>query len=685
MAQFSFGFCSTSRGAVAPLLVRTSSRISQLVALVTIVLFAGGLCATRAETTAPLSELKRLSIEQLMDVEVMSVTRHPERLLDAAAAVQVITGEDIRRSGASVMPEALRLADNLQVAQKNPYGWGISARGFNTELANKLLVMVDGRTVYTPLYSGVFWDVQDYLLEDVDRIEVISGPGGTLWGANAVNGVINIITKKAQDTPGFFAEAGGGDEWRSFAGMRYGGKLAPKVYFRVYGKYFDRDNQVLANGAEAANAWHMGRGGFRIDADASAQDSLTLQGDLYSGDEGLATGGSSEVSGGNILGRWTHAWAEGSDMSVQSYYDRTHLSSFKASNGFAPAGILTDDLDTYDLDFQHRFGVGERHWIVWGLGFRLTHDVVVNAPGLAFLPSHLEQSLFSGFVQDEIALKKDLHFTLGTKLEHNDYTGFEMEPSARLQWNVTNRQMLWTAVSRAVRTPSRIDRDLSEPTLLAPPLPSSILNGGADFRSETVVAYELGYRAQLGSQVSTSATIFYNDYDHVRSTTPGTPTPPSFGFPLVFHNNLEGETHGLELSAAWQVRDGWRLRGGYNLLKEHLHVKRGQVDFSQALNETADPEHQVSLRSMINLPYAVELDTAVRWVNTLNNNNGATPGTVPGYAELDFRLAWYPSKAIELSLIGRNLLHDHHPEYGFPRPTREEIERSIFGKAAWRF
>lgn len=629
--------------------------------------------------------LKKLSIDELMNIEVTSVSKRPEKLAETASAIQVITAEDIRRSGAGSLPEALRLASNLQVAQKNAHDWGISARGFNTELANKLLVLIDGRTVYTPLFSGVFWDVQDTLLEDIDRIEVISGPGGTLWGANAVNGVINITTKHARNTQGLYLEAGGGTELRGSGGVRYGGTLGSNIDFRFYGKHFDRDGSVFASGADVSDSWHMSQGGFRMDAEPSLQNTLTLQGDMYDGEQNLATGDASSVNGGNILGRWLHTSSDDSNISLQVYYDRTHLSLPKPSNGFAPAGVFTDDLSTYDLDFQHHFRLNTSHEAVWGLGYRFTHDVVINAPALVFLPTHVDHHLYSGFVQDKIALREDLFLTLGSKLEYNDYTGFEYEPSGRVQWNLSAGKTAWTAVSRAVRTPSRIDRDLRQPTLLPAPLPQSILNGSTDFVSETLVAYELGHRAQLGARLATSISAFYNDYDHIRSTTPGTPGFPTFGFPLVFANDLEGETYGLEFSATYQALEWWRLRGGYNLLKENLQVKAGRVDFSNALNETADPEHQASLRSSMDLPGHLQLDIGLRWVDTLHNNNGPNAGTVPSYLEADLRLAWQSNERLEISVVGQSLLHDQHPEYGFPSAARAEISRSVVGKAAWRY
>ncbi len=621
-----------------------------------------GVCAqaqSSAEGASP-EELKKLSVEELMDLEVTSVSRHPEKLADAPAAIDVITSEDIRRSGASSIPEALRLADNLEVAQKNSHDWAISARGFNTDLGNKLLVMIDGRTVYTPLYSGVFWDAQDYLLQDIDRIEVISGPGGTLWGANAVNGVINITTKSARDTQGWHLEGGGGSQLQDFGGVRYGGMLASNVSFRVYGKYFDQNAEVLGNGNPADDAWRKGQGGFRLDADGADGNALTLQGDLYDGGED-STAGENRLAGGNVLGRWTHDFSEDSSTSLELYYDRTHISLPKPALLLEPAGTVVDNLDTYDMDFQHRFRLGERNSIVWGLGYRFTHDVVGNAPTVAFLPPVLDQNLFSAFVQDEIRIVDHLSLTLGSKVEHNDYTKFEWEPSGRLQWSATEKQMVWAAVSRAVRTPSRIDRDVTEPTGLGPGFPNSILNGSANFESETLIAYEAGYRAQLASRLSASLSAFYNVYDNVRTFTP---TPVIF--PITAANNLAGNTYGFEFGTTWQALDWWRLHGGYDLLKERLHVKPGAVDFSNGLNETSDPQQQFSLRSSMDLPQNLELDAGLRWVDTLHNNNGPTPGTVPAYFELDARVGWHPFKCLELSVAGQNLVHDHHPEYGFP-------------------
>ncbi|MBS0416150.1 MAG: TonB-dependent receptor [Proteobacteria bacterium] len=636
------------------------------------------IAAADADSTG---ELKQLSLEQLMDVQVTSVARHSESILQAAASVQVITRDEIRRSGATSLAEALRLADNLQVAQKNAHDWGISARGFNSALANKLLVMIDGRTVYTPLFSGVFWNDQDYLLEDIDRIEVISGPGGTLWGANAVNGVINIITRSAADTQGLFAEAGGGNQLKALAAARYGGSFGSGTSYRLYGKYFDRNDEVYPNDQSAGDGWHQAQTGFRIDSRASEHDSVSLHGDFYQGHAGIDTGGTAQTAGGNVLGRWTHTISDESDLNLQTYYDKTHLIDpipRAVLNGvvLAPAGRLHDDLTTYDIDLQHRFALGGRNSIVWGFGYRYTHDVVVNAPGLGFLPSPLDQSLFSAFVQDEMAIRSDLSLILGSKIEHNDYTGFEYEPNLRLRWSLAPDQALWSAISRAARTPSRIDRDLAEP---APPY-FTVLKGGSDYGSEYVTAYELGYKGRISPSTTASVTVFRNDYRDVRSTsfTPGTIIP------IFFANNLAGHTEGLEVAADQRLLENWSLHAGYDYLHESLHVRPGQFDLNNALNETADPRQRFSVRSSLDLPARVQWDATVRWVDSLPMNSGALVGTVPAFFELDMRLGWTLLPGLEVSVSGQNLLHDRHPEYGFPGPARVEIERSVYGKIAWR-
>jgi len=547
----------------------------------------------------------------------------------------------------------------------------------------------------------VLWNVQDTLLEDVDRIEVVSGPGGTLWGANAVNGVINLTTKGARATQGLYVEGGGGSSLRNFAGLRYGGALSPNVFYRIYGNYSDRDSEVFSDGSDAGDDWRMRRGGFRLDAEPSAENTLTLQGGIYRSDTDMGAVGTANFSGGNVLGRWSHSLANGSDLDLQVYYDHTHLSQPYAAVPAAPpfvmgfpASALVDDLDTYDVDFQHRLRL-DGHKLVWGLGYRFTHEKDTNEGIVRFLPSELDQDLFSAFLQDEIALRENWQLTVGTKLEHTGHTGLEVKPSIRLQWTPAAKHMLWTAVSRAVRTPARYDRDLNVATGLvnAPTpfvFPRDFLNGSDDFVSEKVVAYEAGYRAQLGARTTVALSIFYNDYTDLRSTAapPTTPFDP-VPYPVVFGNNLEGETHGFELTANQQLASWWRVHAGYTLLREHIRPVAGFVDATAATNETADPRQQWSFRSAMNLLRNLEFDGALRWVDSLTINqsptSGPVTGTVPGYYELDLRLAWHPSRGLELAVVGQNLLHDQHVEYGFPSAAREEIQRRIYGKISWHF
>jgi iron complex outermembrane recepter protein len=648
--------------------------------------------ATAEAAALQLQELAELSLEELSELSVVSVSRQPQRLVETPSAIQVITRDDIRRSGASSLPEALRLANNLQVAQDASQKWVITARGFSSDVGNKLLVMIDGRTVYTPLFSGVFWERQDYLLEDIERIEVISGPGGTLWGTNAVNGVINIITRNAADTQGLYSEAGVGTELRGFAGVRYGGKLAPDVNYRVYGKYADRNATVTAAGNDSPDAWDMSQAGFRIDATPSAQDNFTLQGDIYRHTAETDAGREGEAKGLNVLGRWTHRLAADSDLGLQVYYDKTQLflptpALVLGGLPLAGAGLFTDSLETLDADFQHAFSVSARNRLVWGLAYRHTHNGVGNAPSLAFFPPHLDQEIYSAFLQDEFTLLPErLILTLGSKFEHNDYTGWESAPNVRLQWNVAEAHMLWGAVSRAVRMPSRIDRDFSNPAPNQPPFNIVLLRGDSRFTSETVVAWEAGYRGQIGTRLIAAVSLFYNEYADVRSTSLSPPDPLfRLPFPFFFENNLEGTTHGLEFTANYQLRDWWRLSAGYTWLKEDIHVKPGRFDFNNALNETADPEHQVLLRSSMDLAGNVALDFNLRWVDALIKNNAGVADEVPAYAALDLRLGWSPSATTEVALVGRNLLDPQHPEFGVTSPARKEIERSLWLKAAWRF
>ena len=606
--------------------------------------------------------LKNLTIGQLMDIDVTSVSKRPEKLFETASAIQVVTADDIRRSGATSIPEALRLASNLEVAQIDSRQWAITARGFNNVFADKMLVLIDGRSVYTPLYAGVYWDVQDTLLEDLDRIEVISGPGATQWGANAVNGVINITTKSARDTQGGLLLGGGGTDLRNSAGARYGGQLAPGVFYRVYGKYFDRGDSVRSNGRRSNDAWRTIQGGFRVDWDAVANNSFTLQGDAYNGSIGQVGPDNIRVNGVNMLGRWTRTLAENSDLKLKVYFDRTHRRI---------PGSFTQDLNTSDLDFQHRFPLGTAHDLVWGFGYRVVADDIVNTPANAFLPPRVSRELFNAFAQDEITLSKDrLILTLGTKIEHDGYTGLEFEPSVRAAWTPNKQNTVWLAISRAVRTPSRVDRDL-----FSPATPPYRVAGGSRVVSEKLIASELGYRVQLDPRVLVSLATFFNDYDDLRSLEP---LQPPLAFPVETSSGLRGRSAGAELTAEWRATPAWRLRAGYTEMRVRSEPQPGAIDRSTRSSIVRDPNHQFHLRSLWDLSAKWECDAEFRYVSPITNQ------IVPGYSEADFRVGWNPSATWEISVIGKNLLHNHHPEFNAPG-SRREIERSVYTKASWRF
>jgi iron complex outermembrane receptor protein len=633
-------------------------------AMFVLIVFAGHASGQTPQTVQP-SDLKKLSLDELQAIEVTSVSKRPEKLSGVPSSIQVITGDDIRRAGATSLPEALRLASNLHVAQVDSHEWAITARGFNNSTANKLLVLIDGRAVYTPLYAGVFWDVQDTLLEDIERIEVISGPGATLWGANAVNGVINISTKNAKDSQGALVTGTGGSELRGAGGLRYGGHVGADVQFRAYSQYVGRDSSALPVGRQATDDWNMGQGGVRVDWDASPVNHMTVQSDIYDGRIAQLGTNHIAVSGGNVLGRWSHTFSKDSDLSLQMYYDRTHRNI---------PGVFAEDLGTYDADFQHRLRLAARHNVVWGLGYRVSHDDEGNTAVLSFLPARLSQRWLSGFVQDEVPLGTDrVRLTLGTKIEHNDYTGVELQPSGRLAWTLTPRHLLWGAISRAVRTPSRIDRDFFVP--LAPGSASFLLAGGPTFVSEDVRAYELGYRGEPHDRLSWTVASFYNDYRHIRSLEQLTPPAP---LPLVFANGQTGHSYGAELTAEYRVTEWWRLRSGYTALRLHVRPEPGSTDTSFGSTESHDPNYYGTLRQSLDLPAHLQCDVGFRYVGHILNQS------VPAYRELDGRLAWQATRTVEISLAGQNLLHGHHAEFDVPG-TRKEAERGVNGKLVWRF
>ncbi len=639
-------------------------------------------------------KLGNLTIEQLMGVEITSVSKKEEPLLDATSAIYVITREDIRRSGATSIPEALRMAPGLQVARIDGNRWAISARGFNGEFANKLLVLIDGRTVYTPTRSGVYWDVQDTLLADVDRIEVIRGPGATLWGANAVNGVINVITKDAAGTQGALVTAGGGTEETGFGAVRYGGRLGEHAQYRLYAKYFDRDAQHAARQIPAADGWDVGRGGFRMDWAPSPASAVTVQGDLYRGgeDETLVPRTQltppfttppiavrTHLEGQNLLARWHYVLGERSDATLQAYYDHANRRAVD----------LGELVDTVDVDFQHHVGLGA-HEIAWGLGYRWVSDVFDDSFTVGLQPQAAKYEIWSAFVQDQVPLVADrLRFTAGTKLEHNDFSGFEIQPSVSLLWTPHPRHSLWLSVARAVRTPARTDRDLRVVPTVFPGedgTPTAVvLEGNRRFRSEKLVAYEIGYRLRPWETVFADVTGFYNVYDDLNSTEPRTArfVAEPIGhveLPLQFDNKTHGHTYGIESAVSWQAAPWWRLMMTSTLLRMHLDSDPSSHDPTVHAPEGDSPEHQFHVRSYLDLPRHVELDAALYYVDHLPNQG------VPSHVRFDVRLGWHPVDALDLSLALQDVASAHHLEFASrTRVESTEIQRGIYGKVTFRF
>lgn len=603
--------------------------------------------------------LKQLSIEQLINVQVTSVSRRPEQLTEAPSAIQVITGEEIRRAGATNLPEALRLATNLQVAQAKSYEWLVTARGFSTPdfggipRANKLLVLIDGRTVYTPLHAGVLWDVQGVLLEDVDRIEVISGPGGALWGANAVNGVINIITRRATETLGGYVTAGVGSQVEDVVAARYGVALGAHAAVRVYAQRFDRSPTELADGSKAFDPWEMTQGGFRLGGtSADGRTTWTVQGDAYGVVEGSAQAIESAMDGQNVIARWSRTLSPTSQLRIQAYADRTWRKFPQ---------VVSEELLTYDLDLQHRLTLGARHRLVWGGGVRVIRDAFTDAL-FVFRPSRRTAERYNVFAQDQIVLRPERWLlTVGAKLEKDFYAGAMLQPSVRLSWTSAPGRMLWGAVSRAVRAPSRIDRDIT--------IPAAHLSGTKDFQAERMIAYELGYRMVPTPTLSFSAALYYNDADRLRSLNV-TPTQDA----LFYANDVEGETWGAELGLTWQPTRPVRIRAGYTHLEADLRRTDPQViappDF-----EANDPSDQVQVHAMITPARGWELDVIGRYVSALP----APSPKVDDRATLDARIAWH-SGPLELALIGQNLSARRQAQFG-----PQLMPRSILGRATVRW
>jgi iron complex outermembrane recepter protein len=630
-------------------------------------------------------DLRGLSLEELMQVEVTTVSRTSQPGPVAPAAVFVITREDIRRAGVTSIVEALRLAPGVQVARIDANKWAVGIRGFPDRLSRSMLVMIDGRAVYSPLFAGTYWEVQDTFLPDIERIEVIRGPGGTLWGANAVNGIINIITRDAAATQGTVVDAGVGSEDHVHTGVRHGGTIGTSAHYRAYAKFYDRGPFFHPDGSDFDDS-RMGQAGFRLDRPTADGRSLTVQGDVYVGEAGqrsqLTTysppalrhvDGDAELSGGNLLARWMLPRAR-----LQVFYDRT--------NRREPT--FREFRDTFDVDFQHTLLRGQRQELLWGAGYRVTASDIESVETQRFIPDDRTDNLFTAFVQDEITIDPDrLRLTFGAKFEHNEYSGFEAQPSGRLVWTPDTTQAVVLSVTRAVRTPSRVEHDFERTALLDPRQPLFLrLVPNDDFVPEKLVAYEAGYRVHPARRLYLTASAFFNHVTDILSTEAGQidvePTPPPVHriLPLVFANGLHGNTHGLEATADLRVAEWLRWTAAYSYLRVELSRDADSLDSSQERRgENLSPRNQLMTQASLDLPGGWEADWLLRYVGEL-----PTFG-VPAYTTSDVRVGYRLNDRIDLSIVGRDLHHERHLEFPGGGAGNVEVQRSVFARAMWRW
>jgi iron complex outermembrane receptor protein len=653
---------------------------------------AGPSWADEIETSPDNSEsLKQLSLAELGNVEVTTVSKEPEQVWRTPAAIYVLTQEDIRRSGATSIPEVLRLVPGVEVARIDSDHWSVGIRGFGAALASKLLVLIDGRSVYTPLFAGVYWQVQATPLQDIERIEVIRGPGGTIWGANAVDGVINIITKSSKETHGSMMSLGGGNADHGIGTARYGRGDDGGFNYRVYGMGFGRSPEFHSRGGRFDD-WQMGQAGFRTDWDRSADDAFTFQGDIYRESAGEVTTfglysppsqatvqGHAELTGGNLLARWKHVQNERSDFQIQAYFDRT--------NHFEPE--FGETRDTFDVDLLHHLILPWKQDFLWGLGARVSPGNAVQFfPTIAFLPQHLTDQIYSGFLQEEIPLLTNkLTLTLGSKFEHNNYSGFEVQPSARLLWSRTPRQSFWGSVSRAVRTPSRLDEDIQlSDFATATPLPIYLrVNGNRQFHSEELLAYEAGFRTLVTARCYLDVALFYNHYNDLYSfqvKSPfleTSPLPVHAVLPLLTSNGVRGTTKGFEVTPDWKPSTWWELKTSYSYLELQMENRPGSNDpSSTSTYEGSSPRHQGMIQSLLNLPKKLEFDQTYRYVSALSAQR------VTSYGTADARLGWHVTRQVELSVTGQNLLQPRHAEFGGDPGGLVGIERSVYAQITWK-
>ncbi len=653
-------------------------------------------CAEARSDSSQQKPLSTLTLEQLGNIEVTTVSKEPEEIWNTPAAIYVITQEDIQRSGATTIPDALRLAPGVDVAQIDAHTWSVGIRGFGNNLSRDVLVLIDGRTVYTTLFAGTWWDGQNLLMEDVDRIEVIRGPGGTIWGPNAVNGVINIITKSAKDTHGATVSAGGGTQEQGFLNAHYGGGNSKGLDYRVYELGFDRGPEYHPDGIKF-DRWRTIQGGFRADWTKDSGDHFTFEGDIH--DEGAGTGdtvsnytipysqtlyGTEQISGGNILGRWQRVYEEGKDLQLQTSYEHT--------NRFDPTQFK-DLRNTFDIDYLDRFRLPGRQQISWGLGARFSHEnnpIVV--PGEFFSPDSRTDRLLTAFFQDEIALiDKQLTFTFGTKILETNFTGWQMQPTGRLSWTPTSSQSFWAAFTHAVRTPSDVEENFTELVYAgtASGLPLfGMFTPNPIFHSEELNGYEAGDRLLARKSLYLDVAAFYNHYGDLLSediigspTVVTNPAPTHIALTADFGNGLVGTTKGIELAPEWRPLPTWRLRGSYSYLQ--MDIKKGTDSLDAGTAPVVDgssPKHRLSLQSDLDFAKVFSLDLTYRYVAVLHEI--AEGGeSIRAYSTGDARFDWQFARQFKFSAVGRNLLQPHHFEFGGVDPgPNVGIRRGLYGE-----
>ena len=640
---------------------------------------------------APQQDPTWLSLEELMSIEVSSAAKRPQRLADASTAIYAIGREEIRRSGATSLPELLRTVPGVQVSRIDASRYAVSIRGFSNRYSGKVLVLQDGRSLYNPLFAGTYWEVQDTLLEDIERIEVIRGSGGTLWGANAVNGVINIITRHAKDTEGTYVEAKAGSLEKGVA-IRHGGKLGEDGQFRAYAKLDRHDDMDDGPGLQAHDAWQQKRAGFQAEVQPNALDTLTVQGDVYDGkadqrvltvsDQTLQTTmlpDTAKLFGGNLMLRWKHEKGDEENWQLQAYFDNAQLDD----------AVQKQTVNTLDIEWQQRLTLTADQDLTWGLGVRRIEESLKGGFTIATTPESSNNMLYSGFVQDEIKLKSDLLLTLGTKLEHNDNTGFEAQPSVRLQWKATPTDSVWAAVSRAVQTPTVATTSAhanvgTQPTPMGPLLLN--VRGNPDIASESMLSREIGYRGQFGPNINIDIAAFYNTYDKLVSREFGQPEIGRFAtLPINFANLMYGKTYGFEVAGNWQVTPTWRLHGSYSNLKMDLRARPGSMGVIGFGGEGASPQNMLQLHSLHNLPNNFELDANLYFTDKLYFADKAPPVGVASHTQLDLRLGWRPTPDLEISLTGRNLLKTRHTEYAGDDVSSTQVPRSVLAQIRWKY